>query len=400
MPAKAAAKETGGKKVSLIIPVYREADNIEMLVTSIAEHLRSYTYEILLVDDNSADGSVEIVQSLRTRGLAVDILVRTGKRDLAQAVVAGFRQVSGDILVVMDADLSHPPSSLPHLIEPLLNDEADFCLGSRYLESSTIDARWQRHRAILSKIATFACSGLSLGRIKDPLSGFFALRRCDLPPFNLLYPRGYKIGLEIMVKGHFHRKRLREIPIDFAERTQGESKLSLRVQFDSFRHLYLLYCFRLQYIAEMAMFATVGSIGIALDYFVYFVAQQAGGIDHIKARALSFAVAVSSNWMLNRFITFTASPRQNPLLQWTYFGATSLVGFIANFGTYSLLTLNVPYYTYSYNKAFFIGIGIGFIFNYLLARSFVFTPSPAISARRQSKILQKKARTESKSQND
>ena len=392
MPARAAAKETGGKKVSLIIPVYKEADNIERLVTSIAEHLHGYTYEILFVDDNSADGSVEIVRSLRARGFPVDILVRTGKRDLAQAVVAGFRQASGDILAVMDADLSHPPSALPRLIEPLINAEADFCLGSRYLESSTIDDRWQLHRAILSKIAILACRGLALGRIKDPLSGFFALRRRDLPPFSLLDARGYKIGLEVMVKGRFHRKRLREIAIDFADRTHGKSKLSPRVQFDSFRHLYLLYCSRFHYIAEMAMFATVGSFGIAVDYLVYFFAQQAGGIDHIKARALSFVVAVSSNWMLNRLITFTASPRQNPLLQWTYFGATSLVGFVANFGTYSLLTLNVPYYTYSYNKAFFIGIGVGFAFNYLLARFFVFAPSPAISARRQSKSLRKKGR--------
>ncbi len=393
MPAKAAARETGGRKVSLIIPTYREADNIERLVTSIAEHLQGYSYEILLVDDNSADGSVEIVRSLVARGFPVDVLVRTGKRDLAQAVVAGFRQATGDILAVMDADLSHPPSSLPHLIDPLIRDEADFCLGSRYLENSSIDDRWQLRRLIFSKLATLACRSLALGRIQDPLSGFFALRRRDLPPFDLLHPRGYKIGLEILVKGRLHGKRLREIPIDFADRTHGKSKLSLRVQFDSFRHLYLLYCFRLHYIAEMVMFAAVGSIGIGVDYLVYFLAQQAGGIDHIKARALSFAVAVSSNWMLNRFITFTASPRQNPLLQWTYFGATSFVGFIANVGTYSLLTLNVPYFTYSYNKAFFIGIGVGFAFNYLLARSFVFAPSPAIDARHQSKALRKKGKS-------
>ena len=393
MSAKVPARETGDRKVSLIVPTYREADNIEKLVTSVAEHLHRYSYEMLLVDDNSADGSVEIVRSLRARGFPIDILVRLGKRDLAQAVVAGFRQVSGDILVVMDADLSHPPSSLPQLIDPLIKGEADFCLGSRYLEDSTIDDRWQLHRLIFSKVATLACRGLALGQVRDPLSGFFALRRKDLPPFSLLDPHGYKIGLEIMVKGRFHRKRLREIPIDFAERTQGESKLSMRVQFDSFRHLYLLYCFRFSYIAEMTMFATVGSFGIALDYLVYFLAQQIFGIDHLKARALSFAVAVSSNWILNRFITFTASPRQNPLLQWTYFGATSFIGFIANFGTYSLLTLNVPYFTYSYNKAFFLGIGVGFAFNYLLARSFVFAPSPAINTRRQTKTLKKSGRS-------
>ena len=390
MSAKAVAQATGSKKISLIVPTFKEADNIERLVTSIAEHLHDYSYDILLVDDDSADGSVEIVRSLGSRGFSVDILVRTGKRDLAQAVVAGFRRVAGDILVVMDADLSHPPSFLPQLINPLIKDEADFCLGSRYLESSTIDEKWQLRRLIFSKVATLSCRGLALGQVKDPLSGFFALRRRDLPPFSLLDPRGYKVGLEIMVKGRFHRKRLREIPIDFADRTCGESKLSLRVQFDSFRHLYLLYCFRFHYIAEMTMFAAVGSVGIALDYFVYFFAQQAADIDHIKARALSFAMAVSSNWMLNRSITFTASPRQNPLLQWTYFGATSLAGFIANFGTYSLLTLNVPYFTYSYNKAFFIGIGVGFTFNYLLARSFVFAPSSAINARHQTKALRKK----------
>ncbi|MDD4874172.1 MAG: glycosyltransferase, partial [Dehalococcoidales bacterium] len=120
------------KTISLVIPTYKEKDNIQLLVTRLGKVLTSYQYEIVIMDDNSNDGTAELVKSLSAK-FPVKIVVRRDKKGLASAVVDGFEHTTGDTIVVMDADLQHPPEIVPSLLEAI-NDGADIVIGSRYVK--------------------------------------------------------------------------------------------------------------------------------------------------------------------------------------------------------------------------------------------------------------------------
>lgn len=229
--------------ISIVVPTYREADNLLLLAEAIDEALVGLgeKYELLFVDDDSRDGSEDICAELSER-LPVDIIIRKGERGLATAVIHGISLSAGDIIVVMDADLSHPPGAIPEMIQRLRSGESDFVLGSRYVSGGSIHENWSVFRKLNSIIASLLARPLCL--LQDPMSGFFAFRRADMPDVSLLAPIGYKIALEIFVKGEFRDSS--EVPIHFAPREHGESKLSFVEQLRFIRHLGRLYAHKLR----------------------------------------------------------------------------------------------------------------------------------------------------------
>ncbi len=229
--------------VSVVIPTYREAENLPVLVPRLAQALRGadLTYEIVFVDDASEDGSVETVESLASQGLPARMIVRRGERGLSTAVLRGFDESAGEWLVCMDADLSHPPEALPGMIQMLVGGEADFVLGSRFCPGGSTDAAWGVFRWVNARVARKLARPLA--RLSDPMSGFFALPRRVYEQANRLDPIGYKIALELIVKCDV--QRVREVPIHFADRQLGKSKLGVREQLNYLRHLSRLYRYRL-----------------------------------------------------------------------------------------------------------------------------------------------------------
>ena len=230
--------------ISVVVPTYREAANLRLVAEAVDAALAGLAdeYELLFIDDDSQDGSEEICSELCKR-FPARIVVRKGVRGLATAVIHGIAVSSGDIVVVMDADLSHPPSAIPTMVERLLRGDSDFVLGSRYIEGGSIHDDWSVFRKLNSLIPSVLTRPLC--PLKDPMSGFFAFRRTDMPAAGLLSPIGYKIGLEIYVKGNFNDPS--EVPIHFADRQRGESKLSLKEQLNFLRHLGRLYAYRLRF---------------------------------------------------------------------------------------------------------------------------------------------------------
>ncbi len=227
--------------ISIVIPTYREAENLPHLVRAITEALarEPWPYELLVVDDDSQDGSVEICTEL-AESHPLRIVVRKGERGLATAVIRGIECSAGEIIVVMDADLSHPPATIPEMIRRLQSGESDFVLGSRYVKGGSIHDDWNLFR----KLNSFVPSMLArlLCHLRDPMSGFFAFRRAEMPAPDRLRPIGYKIALEILVRGNFERPS--EVPIHFARRRHGQSKLSFTEQLNFVRHLGRLYAYK------------------------------------------------------------------------------------------------------------------------------------------------------------
>jgi len=221
--------------MSIVVPTYREARNVPQLIERIERVARDadLSVELLIVDDDSRDGTEAIVASMGRPW--VRLLVRAGGRDLSQAVVEGLRQARHDVLVVMDADLSHPPEAIPHLLEAL-GEGADFVVASRYVDGGGTDEAWTLWRALNSRAAKLLARPFTA--IADPMSGFFCLRRETFARAAPLRPIGYKIGLELLVKCRC--RSVREIPIHFATRRLGRSKLSPREQLKYLRHLWRL----------------------------------------------------------------------------------------------------------------------------------------------------------------
>ncbi len=226
--------------VSVVVPTYREAGSLPLLTQRLAAVRESSLpeLELLVMDDDSRDGSLEWARASAPEWL--DFIVRTERRGLAPAVVDGIARARQPLIVVMDADLSHPPERVPDLVAAL-TDDIDFVIGSRYVEGGRTDEDWGALRAFNSWVATVLARPLTSAR--DPMAGFLAFRRSLLDEAGPIDPIGFKIGLELIVKCGV--REIREVPIRFSDRHAGESKLNLGEQVNYLRHLARLYRYRL-----------------------------------------------------------------------------------------------------------------------------------------------------------
>lgn len=361
-------------KLSVVVPTFREVRNLKALALGIDTVLRKQAidYEIIFVDDDSQDGSEELGAQLAQQ-LPVRMVVRRNEKGLATAVLHGLDAARGEFVLVMDADLSHPAERIPEMVAKLESGAHDFVLGSRYVAGGSLDPSWTWFRHLNSKVATWLA--LPLTRVRDPMSGFFAFRRAAMPERRLLSPIGYKIGLELLVKGEF--KNPGEVAIHFADRVQGESKLSWKEQVHYLRHLRRLYQYRFPFLAEFVQFGAVGASGFVVDLLLYFGLQSLFGASHVTARAMAFWGAASWNWAWNRVLTFSLRQKTRKRIQWPSFLLTSLLGFAINVGSYYVLTQYVPYFDTHKILALAVGVLLGFGFNFVTARLLVFIPYQA-----------------------
>ena len=207
-----------------MVPTYNERDNIELFCDGIRRALDgSWDYEVIVVDDNSPDGTARVVRRLARGDSRIKLLERPGKLGLGSAVVDGFRMAEGDYWVMMDADLSHRPEDLPALLEGL--EEADIVIGSRYTTGGGT-VGWPLYRRIISRGAS-AIGRLLVGlKVRDLTSGFAGFRKQAAGPLlPSLNPKGFKLLLEILAKAR--GAIVKEVPIIFVDRQYGRSKANL-----------------------------------------------------------------------------------------------------------------------------------------------------------------------------
>lgn len=230
------------RSVSVVVPTFREAENLPTLIHRLRSVAAAHALEIelLIVDDRSDDDTAEVVAALGEENW-VKLLVREGERSLSLAVIEGLRLARRETLVVMDADLSHPPEVIPRLLDALSEPGVEFVIGSRFVSGSSIDEDWSPLRHLSSLVARWLARPLTSAR--DATSGFFALRRATFLAAHDLQPIGYKIGLELIVK--CRATNVREVPIHFGRRLRGQSKLDLRECIRYLRHVSRLMGYRI-----------------------------------------------------------------------------------------------------------------------------------------------------------
>ena len=366
-------------QLSIIVPTYCEAGNLINLIPRIGQILKksAIAAEIIVVDDHSPDETIEVCQTL-SESYPVQLITRKNERGLSTAVIKGMDTATAEILLVMDADLSHPPEKIPDLYALLKNQQADFVIGSRYVKGGSTDETWGWLRKLNSKIATWLARPFT--KVKDPMAGFFALPRQNfLKARELLNPVGYKIGLELLVKCRC--RNVIEVPINFADRTKGTSKLSFNEQFNYIKHLKRLFEFKYRNYAYFTQFAVIGLSGVIVNLVT--LSFLLNWLIRPIAIALAIWISMSTNFLLNRNITFSYARHAPILKQYLTYCGSCLTGAFFNWLTTEALCRSFSYFEQRTLLAALIGIITGMAFNFTLCRYLVFSKQNTTADRRE-----------------
>jgi dolichol-phosphate mannosyltransferase len=352
----------GDPSMTVVVPTFHEVENIPHLVERlrVLREAAGLDLDLLLMDDDSRDGSDRLVDSLALPW--VTLVTRKTDRGLSQSVLEGLRRSDRDLVVVMDADLSHPPEKIPELLAAL-SSGADVAVGSRFTEGGSTADDWGPLRWLNSRVATLLA--LPLTSIHDPMSGFFAMRRSTLNAAREFDPIGYKILLEIIVKCRC--RHVVEVPIHFDNRHLGHSKLSLAEQLKYFRHLRRLYTFRYGTWSHLAQFLAVGASGVAINLAVLTLLLQSGANEK-AAVAMAIMVSMVWNFALNRRFSFSYARDRSVMRQFWGFIAACSAGAVVNYCTTTHLWQGLRYK----QLAAAVGVLAGTLFNFAASRFLVF----------------------------
>src|SRR5258706_7289967 len=289
-------------QLSVIVPTFNERDNVTTLFRRLEAALAGVSWEVIFVDDNSPDGTWDVVRALAREDSRVRCIRRVGRRGLSGACIEGILASSAPYAAVIDADLQHDETQLPNMLAVLQGGEADLVVGSRYIEGGSAES-FNKQRAGISALATEVAKRVLRVKIADPMSGFFMIRS---DRFEQLAPQlstqGFKILLDIVATGR-GELRIKEIPYSFGSRLHGESKLDSTVALD-FLGLVLAKLTGDVVSLRVLLFAMVGSTGLFVHLSALFVALEIFGLPFPEAQACGALVAMTSNFILNNFLTY------------------------------------------------------------------------------------------------
>ncbi|MCK1445074.1 glycosyltransferase family 2 protein [Bradyrhizobium sp. 2] len=289
-------------ELSVIVPTFNERDNVTVLYRRLEATLANVAWEVVFVDDNSPDGTWDVVRALAQRDNRVRCVRRIGRRGLSGACIEGILASSAPYVAVIDADLQHDETQLPKMLLLLASDQADLVVGSRYIEGYKSEG-FNKQRAGASALATELARKALRVEIADPMSGFFMVRRDrfeDLAP--KLSVHGFKILLDLVASANGSLRAV-EIPYTFGERQHGESKLDSMVALD-FLGLVLAKFTNDAVSLRFILFAMVGGIGLVVHLTTLFIALQLFKAPFAEAQAAGAVVAMTSNFALNNFLTY------------------------------------------------------------------------------------------------
>jgi len=292
----------GLPQLSVVIPTFNERDNVTTLFRRLETTLAGIPFEAIFVDDNSPDGTWQVLRALSREDARVRCIRRIGRRGLSGACIEGILASGAPCAAVIDADLQHDETQLPKMLALLQGGEFDLVVGSRYIEGGSADS-FNRQRAGASALATEVAKRVLRVEIADPMSGFFMIRRDrfeELAP--QLSTQGFKILLDVVATAH-GALRIKEIPYTFGSRLHGESKLDSMVALD-FLGLVLAKLTHDVVSLRFLLFATVGSLGLVVHFAVLYVALEIFRVPFAGAQACGALCAMTSNFILNNFLTY------------------------------------------------------------------------------------------------
>lgn len=360
-------------ELSVIVPTYNERDNVAPLYDKLAKALSGTPWEMIVVDDDSPDGTAAMARDLSRHFANVRVLHRIGRRGLSSACIEGVQASAAPYFAVIDADHQHDERVLPQMLA-LVKDGDDIAVGTRYAAGGTTGQGLSAHREAGSRLATRISSALTGTNLTDPMSGFFLMRR---EAFDEVAPRlsreGFKILLDIVVSttrrfGRTGRQlKVGEVPYTFRPRHAGESKMSplIVVQF-----LGLVVSKFLGGVlpASFLLFGVVGATGIVVHMATLWLTHERLGFSFAMAQLVATLVAMTSNFVLNNEFTY-ADKRLRGLRFWlglVSFYIVCSIGTLANVSVASWIYVADP----NLYVAGFLGALMSVVFNYSVTRVF------------------------------
>ena len=350
-------------ELSIVVPTFNEADNLPLLMERLERCLVGIGWEIVVVDDDSPDGTAAAARAMARHDRRIRLIARVGRRGLASACIEGMLASAAPHVAVMDADLQHDETLLPAMLERLRDGEADCVVGSRYLHSAEVPG-WDSRRVGASRLATRLTRILTRSTLTDPMSGFFMLRQeAALALVPDLSGVGFKILLDLVLSAPTSF-RVEELPYAFRPRQVGDSKFDVRAAYD-FLYLIVDKATGPWVPTRFLMFAAVGSVGVVVHLATVWLLFVAIGVRFIAAQLAATIVAMTSNFLLNNELTFRDKRlRGLGLLRgWASFGLACGVGSLANVG--------IAAHLFQRERSWVLGalggIAVGAVWNYAVS---------------------------------
>jgi len=355
--------------LTIIIPTYNEKENIYHIYDLIKKAVTNINWEIIVVDDDSPDGTSSIVREIEENDRRVRCIQRLDRRGLSSACIEGILASSSPVICIMDADLQHDEKIIPDMYSALLEHDLELVVGSRYIGSGSTGTM-PRYRVLVSKFATLIGGFVMKQSVSDPMSGFFMLRRDFFEKvMRNLSGRGFKILLDILISTD-RAIKVREVPYVMRERAQGESKLSAQVIWEFFILIMDKFFGRILPIRFIS-FVTIGFSGVFVHLLVLGILHKILNIQFIYAQALATLVAMTSNFILNNHFTY-----QDKKLQ----GKQFIRGLFSFYIACSIgAVINVALAELLYELSFFwwlagmLGAIAGAVWNYALTATFTWS---------------------------
>lgn len=330
-------------QVSIVVPTYNEAANIPMIYDSLARALAGRAWELVVVDDDSPDGTADAVRELGRRHDNVRCIQRVQERGLASAVHWGVQAAHGEAVVVMDGDLQHEPALIPKMLDALQAGH-DIVSGSRFLDGAA-EKGLSRRRRRLSDWGNRLTNAFLGTALSDPLTGFFATsRRLFLESIPLMQADGFKVFFDLVY--HNRRVTIRELPFEFRGRRHGESKLELYV-------LWLLACDIVSKLSRgmlpprLISFVGVGLIGSIVHFSVLYASLDLGAAFWL-AQAIATVVAMVFNFTINNVLTYSDDRLRGAAFYkgLLLYSLIASVGIVANVSTAQIAYLTLRGHTF------------------------------------------------------
>ncbi len=355
--------------LAIILPTLNERGNLAPLVERIEGALGAEGWEVLIVDDDSKDGTADEGRELARTDRRVRVIQRIGRRGLASAAIEGFCATAAPYVAVMDADHQHDPALLAGMLATLKAGEAEVCVASRFAEGASTEDWAEPEREKLSGLANRIARGITGVELTDPMSGYFMLPTATA---RALVPRlsgiGFKILLDLLATSD-KPMTVKEFPLNFAKRREGESKLDRAILFDFLAGLYDKTLGRV-IPTRFALFGTVGGLGVIVHYAVLASLFPGMTATFWKAQLGAVLVAMTFNFWLNNWLTYRDKRLKGAgalIGGWIGFVLTCAVGGFANVAVATLLQTQGLYWP----LAALAGILVGSVWNYALSSRFV-----------------------------
>lgn len=354
-------------ELSIVVPTFNERENIPRLVDMLRVALAGVSWELLVVDDNSPDGTSEVAKNIAASDSRVRCVRRVGRRGLAGACLEGILASQAQFVAVMDGDLQHDESLLVPMLERLRSDTANMVVATRYADGGSAEGL-SSPRAWGSLMATRLARRLLKIELSDPMSGFFMVRREVVEKIApRLSTQGFKVLLDIVATAG-DSLRIAELPFTFRRRLYGESKLDAGVTLE-YLGLLLAKATDDAVTLRFTLFCLVGAVGIGVHFFALTIGYHLIGLEFLWAQALAMMVAIASNFVINNALTY----RDHRLRGLTFLGGllrfylVSMAGLVSNIGVSDWLFTNSE----KWWVAGLAGAVIGVVWNYVVASQFV-----------------------------